>query len=104
MIFQKRAQEIAALVAKDIASPDAFELVQAEKAYINAYFDAATYAERVVDSVLELNDEFGRGSQKGERLMVEYAQPKHASLLPHRPCEKYGARRIACEASRVRRL
>jgi len=81
----KRAQEIAALAAKDIASPDAFELVQAEKAYINAYFDTATYAERVVDSVLELKDDFGRGSQKGERLMVEYAQPNthHSFHIGH---------------------
>jgi len=34
----KRAQEIAALAAEAIVSPAAFELVQAEKAYINAYF------------------------------------------------------------------
>ena len=81
----KRAQEIAALAAEAIVSPAAFELVQAEKAYINAYFDTATYAERVVDSVLELKDDFGRGSQKGERLMVEYAQPNthHSFHIGH---------------------
>ena len=81
----KRAQEIAELAAEAIVSPAAFELVQAEKAYINAYFDTATYAERVVDSVLELKDDFGRGSQKGERLMVEYAQPNthHSFHIGH---------------------
>ena len=81
----KRAQEIAALAAEAIVSPAAFELVQAEKAYINAYFDTATYAERVVDSVLKLKDDFGRGSQKGERLMVEYAQPNthHSFHIGH---------------------
>jgi arginyl-tRNA synthetase len=81
----KRAREIAALAAEEIASPAAFELIQAENAYINAYFETATYAARVVDSVLELKEDFGRGSQKGERVMVEYAQPNthHSFHIGH---------------------
>jgi arginyl-tRNA synthetase len=80
-----RAREIAALAAEEIASPAAFELIQAESAYINAYFDTATYAARVVDSVLELKEDFGKGSQKGERVMVEYAQPNthHSFHIGH---------------------
>jgi arginyl-tRNA synthetase len=81
----KRAREIAALVAEEIATPAAFELIQAENAYINAYFDTATYAARVVDSVMELKEDFGKGSQKGERVMVEYAQPNthHSFHIGH---------------------
>ncbi len=82
---QKRAQEIAALAAREIDSPAAFELVQAEKAYINAYFDTAKYAARVVDAVLQQKDDFGRGAPKGERVMVEYAQPNthHSFHIGH---------------------
>jgi arginyl-tRNA synthetase len=82
---QKRAQEIAALAAREIDSPAAFELVQAEKAYINAYFDTAKYAARVVDTVLQQKEDFGRGAPKGERVMVEYAQPNthHSFHIGH---------------------
>ena len=82
---QKRAQEIAELAAREIDSPAAFELVQAEKAYINAYFDIAKYAARVVDTVLQQKEDFGRGAPKGERVMVEYAQPNthHSFHIGH---------------------
>ncbi|MFQ5922654.1 MAG: arginine--tRNA ligase [Anaerolineales bacterium] len=82
---QKRAQEIAALVAREIAAPAAFELVQAENAYINAYFDTSTYAARVVDTVLQQKEDFGKGAPKGERVMVEFAQPNthHSFHIGH---------------------
>ena len=82
---QKRAREIAALAVRDLTPPAAFEHVQAENAYINAYFDTATYTSRVVDTVLQLKDDFGRGSPKGERVMVEYAQPNthHSFHIGH---------------------
>ena len=81
----QRAREIAGLAAGEIDTPAAFEIIQAENAYINAYFDTATYAARVVDSVLELKDDFGKGSDKGERVMVEYAQPNthHSFHIGH---------------------
>ena len=83
--IQKRAREIAALAEGDIAPPDGFELVQAENAYINAYFDTATYAARVVDTVLQQMEDFGRGAPKNERVMVEYAQPNthHSFHIGH---------------------
>ncbi|MCH7567333.1 MAG: arginine--tRNA ligase, partial [Nitrospirae bacterium] len=82
---QMRAQEIAELAAREIDSPAAFELVQAEKAYINAYFDTAKYAARVVDTVVQQKEDFGRGAPKGERVMVEYAQPNthHSFHIGH---------------------
>ncbi|MCZ6529687.1 MAG: arginine--tRNA ligase [Chloroflexi bacterium] len=82
---QMRAQEIAELAAREIDSPAAFELVQAEKAYINAYFDIPKYAARVVDTVLQQKEDFGRGAPKGERVMVEYAQPNthHSFHIGH---------------------
>jgi arginyl-tRNA synthetase len=70
-----RAAEIAAEVASRIRRPAEFSRVVAEKAYLNAYFDTAGYARRVVDRVIALGPDYGRGEPKGERLMVEYAQP-----------------------------
>ncbi len=83
--IQQRAREIAALAEQHMSPPAAFELIQAKNAYINAYFDTATYAARVVDSVLDLKEDFGRGSPKGERVMVEYAQPNthHSFHIGH---------------------
>lgn len=82
---QERAREIASMAAREIALPSGFELVRAEKAYINAYFDTATYATRVVDTVLQQKENFGRGAPKGERIMVEYAQPNthHSFHIGH---------------------
>ena len=82
---QKRAAEIAALIAGEISPPAAFELIQAENAYINAYFETATYAARVVDTVLQQKADFGRGAPRGERVMVEYSQPNthHSFHIGH---------------------
>ncbi len=80
-----RAREIAELAAAKITPPEAFQLVEAENAYINAYFDTATYAARVVDTVLSQGDSFGHGPSKNERVMVEYAQPNthHSFHIGH---------------------
>lgn len=82
---QARAREIAAMIVAELEMPGAFERVEHENAYINAYFDTATYAQRVVDTVLEQGDDFGRGKSKGERVMVEYAQPNthHSFHIGH---------------------
>ncbi|MFQ5942026.1 MAG: arginine--tRNA ligase [Anaerolineales bacterium] len=83
--IQNRALEIAQLIEREISPPAAFELVQAENAYINAYFDTATYATRVVDFVLQSKENFGRGARQEERVMVEYAQPNthHSFHIGH---------------------
>jgi len=70
-----RARELAAQVAAAIELPPGFTRLAAENAYINAYFDTAGYAARVIDASISGAEDFGRGAPKGERLMVEYAQP-----------------------------
>ena len=44
-----------------------------------------TYASRVVDTVLTQGPHFGAGAPKGERVMVEYAQPNthHSFHIGH---------------------
>ena len=82
---QARAGEIAAMIVAELEMPGAFKRIEHENAYINAYFDTGDYAQRVVDTVLEQGDDFGRGNPKGERVMVEYAQPNthHSFHIGH---------------------
>ena len=80
-----RAQEIAQRVAEGVVVPSPFVSVVAENAYVNAYFDTAQFAERVVDTAIRQGEDFGRGSPKSERVMVEYAQPNthHSFHIGH---------------------
>ena len=82
---QQRAQELARQVVAYLGSPAGFSHIDAVKGYLNLYFSSADYAHRVVDRVLEQGSAFGRGEAKGERVMVEYAQPNthHSFHIGH---------------------
>lgn len=81
----ERAQRIAAAIADQIRDKTPLGHIEAVRGYLNLYIDAATFAARVVDRVLEAGDDFGRGEPKGERVMVEYAQPNthHSFHIGH---------------------
>jgi arginyl-tRNA synthetase len=82
-----RAQELARLVAERLRGnlPPGLARLEADKAYLNVYFDTATYTARVVNTAIEAGDNFGRGEPKPERVMVEYAQPNthHSFHIGH---------------------
>jgi arginyl-tRNA synthetase len=80
-----RAQELAQLVAGQVALPPGFDRLAADKAYVNAYFDTASFAGRVAAAAVDESANFGRGAPKGERVMVEYAQPNthHSFHIGH---------------------
>ena len=81
----QRAQEIAEQVKGQIGSVEGISRIEAVKGYLNLYFTASEYARRVVDEALSLKSDFGRGQPKGERIMVEYAQPNthHSFHIGH---------------------
>jgi arginyl-tRNA synthetase len=81
----ERAEALARELAAEIAPPFGFTQLQAEKAYLNALVDPATFAGRVVETVLTQGPDFGRGEPKPERVMVEYAQPNthHSFHIGH---------------------
>jgi arginyl-tRNA synthetase len=81
----QRAQEIALAFSDYLGVPQGFSRVEGVKGYLNLYFSTAEYARRVVDTVLEQGPDFGRGAPKGERVMVEYAQPNthHSFHIGH---------------------
>jgi arginyl-tRNA synthetase len=82
-----RAQELARLVVEKLRDslPPGLARVEADKAYINVYFDTGTYATRVVNAAIQAGADFGRGEPKAERVMVEYAQPNthHSFHIGH---------------------
>lgn len=81
----QRAQEIAERVKASIDPGAAIGRIEAVKGYLNLYFSTSEYARRVVDEVLQHGPDFGRGAPRGERLMVEYAQPNthHSFHMGH---------------------
>jgi arginyl-tRNA synthetase len=81
----QRAQQIAEQVRIEIGSVPGISRTEAIKGYLNLYFATAEYARRVVDEVLASRADFGRGTPKSERVMVEYAQPNmlHSFHIGH---------------------
>ncbi|RJP49025.1 MAG: arginine--tRNA ligase [Anaerolineaceae bacterium] len=81
----QRAQELAEQVKGQMGSVEGVSHIEAMKAYLNVFFETSDYARRVVDEVLASGPDFGRGAAKGERVMVEYAQPNthHSFHIGH---------------------
>ncbi|MCX6070274.1 MAG: arginine--tRNA ligase, partial [Chloroflexi bacterium] len=81
----ERAEALARELASRLIPPHGFTRLQAEKAYLNAFLDPATFASRVVETCLQQGEGFGRGQPRPERVMVEYAQPNthHSFHIGH---------------------
>ncbi len=85
VIVPQRAQEIAELVRDNLGNLPGIARVEAVRGYLNLHFNAGEIARRVVDTVLHQGENYGRGAQKEERVMVEYAQPNthHSFHIGH---------------------
>jgi len=70
-----RAQEIAEIVKQALGTPKNFSRVEAVRGYLNLYFLTSEFSRRVVDSTIQLGEDFGRGSSKKQLVMVEFSQP-----------------------------
>ena len=81
----QRAHEIAEQVKEHSSAPAGIQRLEAVRGYLNLYFSTGGYARGVVDAVLASGEDFGRGAAKGERVMVEYAQPNthHSFHIGH---------------------
>ncbi len=80
-----RAQELAERMRNQLRGLEGVNRVESVKGYLNIYFETGAYARRVVETVLAQGADFGRGAPKGERVMVEYAQPNthHSFHIGH---------------------
>jgi arginyl-tRNA synthetase len=85
VVVPQRAQEIAQEIAEYLGTPVGFSRVEAVRGYLNLYFVSEEFSRKVVDSVIEQGVDFGRGTPKEERVMVEYAQPNthHSFHIGH---------------------
>ena len=81
----QKAQELAEQVKAQLGSVDGVSHVEAVRGYLNVYYRTSDYARRTVEEVLASKSAFGRGAQKNERIMVEYAQPNthHSFHIGH---------------------
>jgi len=81
----QRAQEIASGIAQALGTPEGFERVEAAKGYLNLVFSPQEFTRSAVDAIIEQAANFGRGTPKTERVMVEYAQPNthHSFHIGH---------------------
>lgn len=81
----QRAQQIAEQVRGQIGSMASISHIEAVKGYLNLYYSNSEFASRVVNTILQQGADFGRGEEKSERVMVEYAQPNthHSFHIGH---------------------
>ncbi len=71
----QRAKEIAEKVATSLHVPAGIAKVEAVNGYLNLFFSASTYSQRVVDEVLAKGDSYGKGKSNGKQIMFEFSQP-----------------------------
>jgi arginyl-tRNA synthetase len=79
------AQQLAEQIAAGITLPVGFSRVEASRGYLNIFFDTKRYVHKVLETVMSKGPNYGRGDSKGERVMVEYAQPNthHSFHIGH---------------------
>ncbi|MBN1440096.1 MAG: arginine--tRNA ligase [Anaerolineales bacterium] len=81
----QQAQDLAARIAAEIVLPAEFCRIEAVRGYLNLLFETKPYVEKVLETVLSLGDDYGRGSPKSETVMVEHANPNthHSFHIGH---------------------
>jgi arginyl-tRNA synthetase len=75
VVVPKRAQEIAELVAANLTLPAGFTRVEAVRGYLNIYFDTNNFTQKVIATVFEEEENFGRLPETGKKILVEFSQP-----------------------------
>jgi len=71
-----RAQELAEGIKAFLRDKSlGFSHIEAVRGYLNLYFATDEYTQRVVDTVLEEGDNYGRHVNRNKTVMVEYSQP-----------------------------
>ncbi len=76
VIVPKRAQELAEGIKAHLGKlPLGFSHIEAVNGYLNIYFSTSQFAQRVVDGIIDEGEEYGRGKNRKQSVMVEYSQP-----------------------------
>jgi arginyl-tRNA synthetase len=75
VIVSQRAQEVAEEIKDHLGSVAGFSRLEAVKGYLNLYYEPGVFSQRVIDTAIEQEKDYGRGESKGEKVMVEFSQP-----------------------------
>ena len=75
VIVPKRAQELAEGIRDYLGKIAGFSHIEAVNGYLNLYFSTSEYAQRVVDTILEMGEDYGKVEPLDKTVMVEYSQP-----------------------------
>lgn len=75
VIVPQRAQELAEGVKEYLGLPDGISRLEAVNGYLNLYYDSSEFSRRVIDTAIAESENFGKGEDKQERVMVEFSQP-----------------------------
>src|SRR5690349_583195 len=70
-----RAQELAESIATRVRQSNGFSQVEAANGFVNIYFDANQVESHLIGEVLQRGSDYGKGTPKTERVMVEHSQP-----------------------------
>lgn len=71
----ERAQSIATDLCTRLDALKEFDKIEAVNGYLNLFFSQGEYMQRVIDTVLEQGEDFGRGERNHQQWMVEFSQP-----------------------------
>jgi arginyl-tRNA synthetase len=71
----ERAQKITTDLAMILNGAEGFSKVEAVNGYLNLYFSSQEYMQRVVDTVIEQGDDFGRSPANNQQWMIEFSHP-----------------------------
>lgn len=72
---RERAVQLAEQIAAQLQATGAFAEVEAANGYVNISFDPMVVASGLIGEVLTRGSEYGRGTPRTERVMVEHSQP-----------------------------
>jgi arginyl-tRNA synthetase len=81
----QQANLLAEQIATEITLPAGFEKIEAVRGYLNVSFETKPYVKKVLEAVLSLGADYGRGTPKTETVMVEHANPNthHSFHIGH---------------------
>jgi len=71
----ERARKITNDLAEVLKGSRGFSKVEAVNGYLNLYFSSQEYMQRVVDTVIEQGDDFGRSTSNNQQWMIEFSHP-----------------------------
>ena len=72
---REMAQALATEVAEKVGASNGFRKVEAVNGFINVYFDANAIAGQLIETILSQGADYGKGTPKTERVLVEHSQP-----------------------------